>query len=153
MCVHYFPSEVFCQQAVLGIYESQLRAEIASDLRVLEIAHAAISSPDYDNKKYILKQKFTISEISVPPIEFLKRREINKCFKSIIGSFQDYMDKLISILRLKSEKITLTPPITQNQINIFLSEEFEKHLLEVSTDRSLNVPKKLDVKGFHEKVS
>lgn len=129
----------------LGIYESQLRGEIASDLTSLQIAYEAISRPDYINKKFVLTQKFTISEISVPPIEFLKRREINKCFKSIVGSLQDYMDKLISVLRLKSEGIKLTTPITSDELNRFLTRQFEKHLLDASTDRSLNIPKKLDL--------
>lgn len=129
----------------LAIYESQLRGEIASDLTTLQVASEAICNPEYKTMKYVLKQGLTISEISVPPAEFLKRREINKCFKSIVGSLQDYMDKLISILRLKSEKINLTEPMSQREINIFLSEKFERHLMDVSTDISLNVPKKLDI--------
>jgi len=129
----------------LSIYESQLRREIASDLTTLQITFDAISKPDFNNKHYILRQGFTISQISVLPLDNLKRREINKCYKSIIGSLQDYLDNLISILRLKSENITVTFPMTQEEINNLLKSKFEKHLLEVSTDRSLNIPRKLNI--------
>lgn len=127
----------------LGIYESRLRGQIGSDLTSLQITYDAISHPDYNNRKYILKQGFTISEIGVPPVEFLQQREINKCFKSIIGSFQDYMDNLIAVLRLKSEKITIPPKTTIEEVSILLQNKFEEHLLNVSTDRSLNIPNKL----------
>lgn len=129
----------------LSIYESQLRAEIASDLTSLQIIYDSISHTDYNSRKYILKQGFTISEISVPPIDFLQRREINKCFKSIMGSFQDYMDRLIAILRLKSETITLEPNTSTDEIKNKLQEIIEKYLLDVSTDRTLNIPRKLRI--------
>ncbi|MBL7888651.1 MAG: hypothetical protein JNL24_03805 [Bacteroidia bacterium] len=127
----------------LSIYESKLRGQIGSDLTALQITYDAISQPNYNNRKYILKQGFTISEIGVPPVDFLKQREINKCFKSIIGSFQDYMDNLIAILRLKAEKITIPPQTTLEEVNALLQNKFEEHLLNVSTDRSLNIPSKL----------
>ena len=129
----------------LNIYESILRGGIASDLTALQITYDAISHPDYNNRQYVLKQGFTTSVISVPPIDFLQQREINKCFKSIIGSLQDYMDNLIAILRLKSEKIIPTPNITMDEIRKLLQQKFEGHLLDVSTNRSLNVPKKLEI--------
>jgi hypothetical protein len=129
----------------LSIYESQLRGEIASDLATLQIVFEAITNPNYIQSKYVLRQKITIAEIALPPTEFLERREINKCFKSIIGSLQDYMDRLISILRLKSELITLPAITTKEQLNDFLTKKIETHILEVSTDRSLNVPKKLNI--------
>ena len=129
----------------LSVYESKFRGEIASDLTALQITYDAISYPDYNNRKYILKQGFTISEISVPPIDFLQQREINKCFKSIIGSLQDYMDNLIALLRLKSEKITVTSNITMDEISNFIQKKFEEHLLNVSTDRSMNIPQKLKI--------
>lgn len=129
----------------ISVYESQLRGEIASDLTGLKTTLDAIAQPDFRKTKYILKQNFVISEISVPPPEFLERREINKCFKSIVGSLQDYMDKLIAVLRLKSEPITLTLPTTQEQVREYMNEKFQKHLLDVSTDRSLTSLKKLGI--------
>ena len=129
----------------LSLYESRLRGDIASDLTTLQIAHDAISDPEYKNRKYILKQGFTISEISVPPIDFLLQREINKCFKSIIGSLQDYLDNLIAILRLKIENITVKSNTTKEEISELLQSKFNKHLLDVSTDRSLNIPRKLKI--------
>ena len=127
----------------LSIYESRLRGQIGSDLTALQITYDAISQPDYNNRKYILKQGFTIAEIGVPPVEFLQQREINKCFKSVIGSLQDYLDNLIAILRLKSEKFSLPANTTVEEVNKHLQDKFEYHLLNVSTDRSLNVPQKL----------
>jgi hypothetical protein len=129
----------------LSIYESQLRAEIASDLTTLQFAIEGIKQPDYLAKKYILKQGITISEINVPPNDFLERREINKSLKSIMGSVQDYMDKMIAVLRFKNEEIFLKPTMTQQEINIFLTQKFEKHLLDVSVDRSLVVPTKMSL--------
>lgn len=128
----------------LSIYEAQLRGEIASDLTSLQLAYEGISSPEYSSRKFVLKQGITISEISVPPMDFQKRREINKCFKSIISSLQDYMDKLIALLKLKSENITIESLQSTDQIDKFIRDKFDSLLLQVSTDRSLNVPKKLD---------
>ena len=127
----------------LGTYESILRGAIASDLNALQITFDAISDPEYNTRKYILKQAFTISEIHIPPINFLQQREINKCFKSIIGSLQDYMDSLIAVLRLKDDKLSLSGMRTSEDVNELLRGKFEEHLLNVSTDHSLNTPKKI----------
>lgn len=129
----------------LSIYESRLRVQVGSDLTSLQIIYDAISQTDYNKRKYILKQGFTISEVGVPPFDFLLQREINKCFKSIMGSFQDYMDNLIAILRLKSEKITVPPKATFEEVSKLLQNKFDEHLLNVSTDRSLNIPNKLNL--------
>lgn len=129
----------------ISIYESKLRGEIASDLTSLQISFDAISHQDFNKFKYILKQGFTIAEINVPPIDFLKQREINKCFKSIIGSLQDYMDNLIALLKLKNEKITLKPHTTCDELSNLLQTKFKEHLLNVSTDHSLKIPEKLKI--------
>ena len=129
----------------LGLYESQIRGEIASDLATLHVAHEAMSHPDYINTTFTLKQGIVISQINVPPIKFQKKREVNKCFKSVMSSMQDYLDKMISILRLKSDVFEIVPPVNGEVINRILTERFKKHLMEVSTDRSLNVPKKLNL--------
>jgi hypothetical protein len=127
----------------LGIYESKLRREIGSDLNSLQITYDAISQSDYGTRKYNLKQEFTHSELSVPPSDFLIQREINKCFKSIIGSLQDYMDNLIAILRLKKEPLTINAKMTNEDVNLLLQTKFKEHLINVSADRSLNIPKKI----------
>jgi hypothetical protein len=129
----------------LSVYESRLRGQIGSDLNALQIVFGAISEPDYDKRKYILKQGLTIAEIAVPPVDFLQQREINKCFKSIIGSLQDYMDNLLAVLRLKNEKIALIPKATTDEKTKLLQEKFSQHLLDVSTDRKLNIPEKLNL--------
>lgn len=129
----------------LSIFESQLRGEIAGDLMSLKASYELMLKPNYNSWKYTLHQGHTISEISAPPVDFLERREINKCFKSVMGSFGDYMDKMIAVLRFKSEPIVLTPPFLEEHVRDIVNKKLETLLREVSMDNSLNIPKKLDM--------
>ena len=136
----------------LAVYEARLRSEIASDLSALELILNSFDSPGR-NKKFIIKQNITLAEISIPPDEFIKRREINKCFKSILGSVQDYIDNLIGLLRLKDEKINIPKGTSHSELLKLVNDLLNKKILEASTDRSLNVPKKLPMvldKSDHE---
>jgi hypothetical protein len=129
----------------LNIYADQLRGEISSDLKTLQIIDDAVAHENYSTIGYQLRQGSLSSNVSVPPIEYLKLREISKCFKSIIGSLQDYMDKLIAVTRLSTERIVPTASANVEDIMALLQEKFATHLINVSADRSLNIPRKLDL--------
>ena len=59
-----------------------------------------------------------------------QQREINKCFKSIIGSLQDYLDNLIAVLRLKMEKISYKANTTQQELNKIIEELLSKKAID-----------------------
>jgi hypothetical protein len=122
-----------------------LRAQIGGDLTALQIVVDKISDPDYKNVSYSLKQDYTHAVISVPSIEAIKQREINKCFKSIISSLQDYLDCLLATLNLKKETITNITPLTEKGIRYIIQRKFNDHLTNISTNRSLNIPKKINI--------
>jgi len=122
----------------------QLRGDIFSDLTTLQILNDSNANNTYSTKNYVLQNGIVNSEVPVVPFDFLKQREINKCFKSIIASLQDYMDKLIASIRLAEEKIIPTLGTTHKEIEEILQSKYISHLLDVSTDRSLNIPCKLE---------
>jgi hypothetical protein len=131
----------------LANFESKLRKEIGSDLNALQITYDAISKGNkHENTIFTLSQGITVATILLPPVDFLLQREINKCFKSIMGSVQDYLDNLIAILRLKENINSLKLPskITKDDIDKILREKFEECLLSVSTNQSLKTPHKLE---------
>jgi hypothetical protein len=129
----------------ISVYANQLRGEIGSDLTTLQIVLGTIANGTYLSNSYSLRQGMLISQIPQPPQDFLEKREINKCFKSIIASLQDYMDKLIALIRLTNEPIV--PPLgaSQKDIDNLLQEKFKSIVMKVSTEVSLNIPKKLDL--------
>jgi hypothetical protein len=129
----------------LNLFDSQLRGEISSDLKTLQLVDEAVTKDNYSTNTYTLINGGLASEVTVPPIEYLKQREINKCFKSVIGSLQDYLDKLLAVLRLVEEEIIPPQSSTMQDIAILLQSKFTELVLEVSSDRSLNIPKKLSL--------
>ncbi len=132
-------------QIHLNVLADQLRGEISSDLTTLKVLNDAIDRNLYPSSNYTLQQWILTTSITVPPLDFLKQREINKCFKSIIGSLQDYLDKLIAALDLAMEDIIL--PVESNSIDLnkIIESKYEANLLKVSTDQSLKIPKKLEM--------
>ncbi|NOU16900.1 MAG: hypothetical protein HOO91_05010 [Bacteroidales bacterium] len=129
----------------LNKFADQLYGEISSDLKTLQIINDAVKLENYSTTCYTLTQGSLTSTVSVPPIEFLKQRELNKCFKSIISSLQDYMDKLIAIHRLGGEDIIPPSGSKIEDVGILLQSKFAELLLKVSSDLTLNIPKKLEI--------
>ncbi|WP_103072050.1 hypothetical protein [Aquimarina sediminis] len=129
----------------LDHFANQLQYLIFSDLMTVDIVYKKTSEPNFSSQEYFLEKGFVKIELPKTPINVIRNREINKCFKSIMGEFQNYMDNLITCLKLKSTELHLEPPISDESVNIFLKEKFQEVLLDVSTDRSLNVPKKLNL--------
>jgi hypothetical protein len=84
------------------------------------------------------------STVSIPPPDFLKQRELNKCFKSIIGSLQDFMDKLIAAMRFSEENINLHIGHSKEELDSIF-QKISDLVVNVSTDHSLNIPRKLDI--------
>lgn len=78
------------------MFSNQLRGNINCDLTTLQIILKEVANQNYKDNIYTLQQGIITSTISdqVPPIDFLVQREINKCFKSIVSSLQDYLDQI-----------------------------------------------------------
>lgn len=126
-------------------FEQKFRGEVSSDLKTLLLIDEAVKSEDTVNKEYILRLGYIHSEVPNPPIDYLKAREIDKCFKSIMGSLQNYMDVLIAAIRLKESEDVWSDESNMAEIEKVIQPKFQKHLMDVSTDKKLTVPTKLDL--------
>lgn len=129
----------------LDHFANQLLYHINSDLMTVDIVYKKTAEPNFLSQQYFLEQGFMKIELAKTPIDVIRNREINKCFKSIMGEFQDYMDSLIACLKFSSTELHLESSTTDDNFNKLLMDKFHEVLLEVSTDRSLNVPKKLNL--------
>jgi hypothetical protein len=79
------------------------------------------------------------------PFDYLKQHEIKKCFKSVMGSLQDYMDKLIATIRL-NEEITINAEDSEDfKVIPDIDTKFIAHLFNVSRDQHLKTPNKLKI--------
>ena len=129
----------------IEVYEAILRKEIGSDLTCLDIVLEKLNK-DFRNKKHILQQGMSFSEISIPDTEKMKKREIIKCFKSIMGSFQDFIDKLVAVLKFKDDcNIILPYPATLKYVPVLLERKLQSHIIKVSTNKKLDSRKKINL--------
>jgi len=84
--------------------------------------------------------------ISKPNPELFKKQEINKSFKEIICSLQDFMDKLIAVSKISKEQIIIKKSITDDEeLRQFLFEVENSFIQKISKDKSLTSPKKLEL--------
>lgn len=129
-------------------FANQLRGDISGDLTSLQIILSDSTAENLSTSSYTLQQGLLKSEVSVPPLEFLRQREINKCFKSVMGSLQDYMDKLIAVINMTKEVVELQSGMTEAGIQDIIGEKYREVLMKVATDGSLRIPSKLDLLLF-----
>ncbi len=134
----------------LNRFAGYLRYDLSSDITALRLIIKSIDENQYDSlSPYEMKRGMLSTNVPVPSFDFLKQREINKCFKSVMGSIQNYMDLLIAVHRLTQSK--LQPPLgcTVSQAQELIQQKFQSILMEVATDTRLTVPKKLDILFEH----
>ena len=129
----------------LSGFESELRQLIACDFRTLELISKQIVRNHRANNEFNIKQGITNVIFHFPDKEIQIQREINKCFKSILGSVQDYLDKMLAILKLKNESLALISVSSQDELNTLVNNKFSECVHNISIDRSLNVPKKINI--------
>ncbi|MEQ9167137.1 MAG: hypothetical protein RLO12_12845 [Fulvivirga sp.] len=81
-------------------YSETVKSKIFNDLTALKV----IMDLDNEDPRFKEEQAFTCGfyhfESPPPNLENLKQREVLKCFKSIIGSLQDYLDELITTVEI-----------------------------------------------------
>ncbi len=133
----------------LGVYEAQFRREVAADLAALKILLDPNANQNTFNNHFFLSQGIVVSQITVPSKEYFIQREINKCFKSIVASLQDFMDKLIAILNFKTRKINFdfnlqTDQQLKQQLMDYVNQLIEEEIFLVSTDGKFTIPRKLN---------
>lgn len=128
----------------LNRFAGYVRYDTSADITALRIILDSIERGEYDRLSgYPLSQGMMKTDIPVPKSDFVKQREIHKCFKAIMSSVQNYMDTLLAAHELT--KKTIKPPsnCTVSQAEELLQNRFSELLMKVSTDRSLSVPRKL----------
>jgi len=132
----------------LDPFTNQLQGEVMADLVALRIVLKAIDDSTYESvKEYSSRNHFMVWSINpLPDSGFLRAREITKCLKAVVGSLQDYMDRLIAVMRFleeaKRQQIVTATPTTAEKM---FSERFAKLLSSISKDRSLTAPRKLQM--------
>ena|GEM_PF-2157521 len=76
------------------------------------------------------------------PDQYTINREIKKCFKSIIGSVQDYLDRLIATKNLFEETKTINAR-SLDEFKKSFEESYRSKLLEIATKRNDGARNKL----------
>ncbi|MEQ3690020.1 MAG: hypothetical protein ABNG98_00735 [Flavobacterium sp.] len=139
----------------LSYYQIELRKEMHSHIITLQILIDTLKRDfDLNNKKISLG----ILGIEMPLItndnDSIIINEINKTFISAIRTFQNFIDKLIAVIELFKNKIRAEYNIHgQKEFDIFLNNKLETFINKVSTDRSLNFPKKLNQFNLEEQLN
>jgi len=69
----------------------------------------------------------------------------NRCFLDLTRALITYMDRMISIRRLKGTRVTFPSNVQSNEdLQSFVLSQFESHYRSVASDRSLTNPRKVD---------
>lgn len=81
---------------------------------------------------------------------FLTDHEIKKCFKSVITSFIDLVDRLLSLILLNEEKIRVPKPMSGNETSDYFLKKMDEKFLETANLRHLSFDEKCKKIGVNE---
>jgi hypothetical protein len=125
-------------------YQKELRSELHSHIISLQILLENLNDTSTSNRVVNLGiLPFEMSLIGFDTQKIIVN-EINKSFISAIRSFQNFIDKLIAIIEFfKGEYKTEIDIKSNEEFNTFLQKKIDEIINKVSTDKSLNFPKKL----------
>lgn len=130
----------------LNRFAGYVRYDISADITALRIVLDSIENGTYDRlSNYPLSQGMMTTEIPVPKSDFVRQREIHKCFKAVMSSIQNYMDMLLAAYELTKEPIKSTSNCTVSQAEQIIQSRFSELLMKVSTDQRLRIPAKLEI--------
>ncbi len=93
-----------------------------------------------------VRQGYGFSNYSIDKYtkEDLEKSQVRKCFKGIVSSLHDYMDRLISIYELADNPLRVTRDLKSDEEKInYISEKRDDFLKKVSSDVGFTIPKKL----------
>ena len=124
-----------------NVFSDRFRAKVHSDITSLEMILG--NKPSYVQRHQSVKFGLIGYAYSTPPFEYLESREVSKCFKSIVTALQDLLDELIALVKLSEDELIVKRVRSENDIHEFFNVKNAEKLMDVSTDHSLNVPKKL----------
>jgi hypothetical protein len=136
----------------LNQFIAQLQQDLMTDLTALRVVLKSIKDNDYPNIKiYSPDNSFQNWAINpLPEPEVLRVRQITDCFKAVMGSLHDCIDKLVATIRLceltRNENVFVADkPLTLEGVQEFISKKFLEILENISRDQSLKVPEKLEI--------
>lgn len=132
-------------QINLDLFSNLLSGDINSDLTALKIIIDCAKNYPEASESYKAEFHGMTAVSKVPPEDFLVQREFHKCFKSIMSSVQDYLDKLIAVIRLMEQPIVRPPGCTVAEASQLIQDRFDELLLVVAMDRKQNIQTKLDL--------
>ncbi len=125
----------------LNQFAEKFRAKIQSDLTTLELIAKWKENPELLSPKTTVSLEDFHFSFDTPPINFLELRENVKCFKSVIGALQDYMDELIAVVKLL--RSTPIGVLKIEETNQYLQRNFKPFLMGVATNQKLKTEDKL----------
>ena len=129
----------------LEVDRQKLLSELDSHFIVLKTILNSVDDGTYNLVKSSNSGIIKMVSTGLDPKK-LKENEIAKCFKSCIGSLQDFMDKLIAIIRLKGARIMATRSVSNDvELQEFLNEKMASFLQDVAKDKKLKAPDKLNI--------
>lgn len=134
-----------------SVFQNELRRELHSHIVSLQILLENLNENSITNREV----KLGILGIQMPLIPnhnlVMSKNEINKAFISTIRSFQNFIDKLIALIEFfKKEYKTEYDIKSSLDFDIFLQKKLNEIINEISTDKSLNFPKKLQKLNIDE---
>ena len=136
----------------LDFYHGRLVAELDSNLVALRTTLRSIEDGSYASAPLSNSGVLKMT-LSMPDPAVLRKQEIEKCFKAVVGSLQDFMDRLIGILNMSRGKIIIDRSIsTDAEFKQFFADIETRFIQEVARDKSLKVPHKLDILKVHDPV-
>lgn len=131
-------------QIDLNKFSEQFRAKVFSDYTSLQILSNLKLENDYLKNDQIIQSGIISMKFNPPPLNYLTHRETLKCFKSIMGSLQEYIDNLIAAIELSKKNISTKGIASETQLAERVNSLYKKQLMSVSTNNRLNVHEKLN---------
>lgn len=124
-------------------FSGQLKAKIQSDITALELILKQEKIPDVFDADTAIEIGLVNFQFKTPPFEYIEKRELEKCFKSVVSSVQDYMDQLIA---LKHMFTNFPFGLLQREIiPAYIDNQYKKELIKISTDSRFNTTRKLEI--------
>lgn len=124
-----------------------LNIELDSHLAVFRSFLENVATTEFSNLRS--KQSFVSFPVLPKNTDDLIIQETNKCFKSLIGSLQDFMDRMLAVLYVFGDnlQIIVTQELIDNKITIeqlILNKENEK-FKEISQNTRLTTKDKVQI--------
>lgn len=129
----------------LNNYRLQLGLELNSHVIALKVILKSIDDDSYQQFSEMNIGLGGKMPLSIFDKEIFRQQEINKAYISIIRSFQNFIDKIIAAEKFVSSRHSAEKDVSSfKELEEYVQLMEDRSIQEVSTDKTLSFPKKLD---------